>query len=47
MISGFQFYEHGDDNVWRPVRDYLFTGSAVRARTNALLTRVAPGGAAT
>jgi len=45
VISGFQFYEHGDDNVWRPVRDYLFTGSAVRARTNALLTRVAPEGA--
>ena len=45
VISGFQFYEHGDDNVWRPVRDYLFTGSAARARTNALLTRVAPEGA--
>lgn len=42
VVSGFQFYEHGDDNVWRPVRDYLFTGSAARPRTVAPLARVAP-----
>ena len=34
VVSGFQFYEHGDDNVWRPVRDYLLTGSSARARTS-------------
>lgn len=28
VVSGFQFYEHGDDCVWRPVRDYLLTGSS-------------------
>jgi len=27
VVSGFQFYEHGDDSVWRPVRDYLLTGT--------------------
>ena len=33
VVSGFQFYEHGDDNVWRPVRDFLLTGSNARPRT--------------
>ena len=42
VVSGFQFYEHGDDNVWRPVRDYLFTGSSARPRTMATLVPVAP-----
>jgi len=42
VVSGFQFYEHGDDNVWRPVRDFLFTGSAARARPAASPARVAP-----
>ncbi|QTE28805.1 2'-5' RNA ligase family protein [Pengzhenrongella sicca] len=32
VVSGFQFFEHGDDNVWRPVRDFLFTGSSARPR---------------
>lgn len=28
VVSAIQFYEHGDDCVWRPVRDYLLTGSS-------------------
>lgn len=36
VVSGFQFYEHGDDNVWRPVRDYLLTGSGLRAGSSAV-----------
>ncbi|NMR19895.1 2'-5' RNA ligase family protein [Cellulomonas fimi] len=35
VVSRFEFYEHGDDSVWRPVRDYLLTGSGARARTTA------------
>lgn len=42
VVSGFQFYEHGDDNVWRPVRDYLLTGSNTRPRTT-LNDASAPG----
>lgn len=42
VVSGFQFYEHGDDNVWRPVRDYLFTGSSARPRTVATLVPLVP-----
>ena len=41
VVSGFQFYEYGDDNVWRPVRDYLFTGSSAGSRASAPLARVA------
>lgn len=26
VVSGFQSYHHGDDEVWRPVRTYRFTG---------------------
>ncbi len=33
VVSGFQFYEHGDDNVWRPVQDFLLTGTNSRQRT--------------
>lgn len=45
VVSGFQFYEHGDDRVWRPVRDYLFTGSAGHPRAGSRPARLAPEGA--
>ena len=28
VVSAIQFYEHGDDCVWRPVFDYPLTGSS-------------------
>jgi 2'-5' RNA ligase len=45
VVSGFQFYEHGDDRGWRPVHDYLFTGSARHPRTGSLPAPVASEGA--
>lgn len=41
VVSGFQSYEFGDDNVWRPVRDYLFTGSSPGSRASAPLAPLA------
>jgi len=39
VVSGFQFYEHGDGCGWRPVRDYSLTGSDRRGRTAAARAR--------
>jgi 2'-5' RNA ligase len=30
-VTSFQVYEHGDDGVWRPVRDYPLDGGAPAA----------------
>lgn len=43
VVSGFQFFEHGDDNVWRPVRDYRLTGPGPRAGTTAADARELTG----
>ena len=31
LVDSFHSYAHGDDGVWRPVRDFTLTGAAADA----------------
>ncbi|WP_347338534.1 2'-5' RNA ligase family protein [Cellulomonas sp. WB94] len=43
VVHAFHSYEYGDDEVWRPVRDFPLTGAADVAAARLHGSRVVPG----